>query len=230
MAKENVQRDEERLGQIESTLGKTEMFIEDHRKSIMIIVAALIVVVLAFFGVKKFVLEPREISAANAIFHAEQLFEKDDYATALNGDGNIDGFLTVINEYGGTKSGNLAKYYAGVCYLNIGDFDNAVKYLGEYKGNDLLVKPLAMGAMGDAYMEMGNAGEAAKCYEKAAKETDNVITSPLFLMKAGNVYEMVENYKKALEVYNIIKNDYPTSNEGFYVLKDIARVEAKMAE
>lgn len=230
MAKENVQRDEERLEQIESTLGKTEMFIEDHRKPIIIVVAILIVAILAIFGVKKFVMEPREAEAANAIFHAEQLFEQDDYATALNGDGNIDGFLSVINEYGGTKSGNLARYYAGVCYLNLGDFDNAIKYLGEYKGKDLFVKPLAMGAMGDAYMELGNAGEAAKCYEKAAKETDNVLTSPMFLMKAGYAYEMVENYKKALEVYNIIKNDYPTSNEGFYVLKNIAYVEAKMAE
>ena len=230
MAKENVQKDEERLEQIETTLGKTEMFIENNRKPIIIVVAILIVAILAIFGVKKFIMEPRETEAANAIFHAEQLFEKDDYATALNGDGNIDGFLSVINEYGGTKSGNLARYYAGVCYLNLGDFDNAIKYLREYKGKDLFVKPLAMGAMGDAYMELGNAGEAAKCYEKAGKDTDNVLTSPMFLMKAGYAYEMVENYKKALEVYNIIKNDYPTSNEGFYVLKNIAYVEAKMAE
>lgn len=230
MAKENVQKDEERLEQIETTLGRTEMFIENHRKSITIIVAILIVAILAIFGVKKFVMEPRETAAANAMFHAEQLFEKDDYATALSGDGNIDGFLGVISEYGGTKSGNLARYYAGVCYLNLGDYNNAIKYLSEYKGKDLFVKPLAMGAMGDAYMELDNPAEAAKCYEKAGKETNNVLTSPMFLMKAGYAYEMVENYKKALEVYNIIKNDYPTSTEGFYVLKNIAYVEAKMAE
>ena len=230
MAKENVKKDEERLEQIESTLGKTEMFIEEHRKPIIIVVAAIIVVVLAIFGIKKFVIEPREEAAEKAIYHAEQLFRSDDFATALNGDGNYDGFLEVINEYGGTKSGNLAKCYAGLCYLNMGEFENAIKYLKEFKGKDQFMKPLAMGAMGDAYMELDNIAEAAACYEKAAKDTKNITTSPMFLMKAGYAYEMAENYKKALEMYNIINSEYPTSTEGFHVLKNIAIVEAKMAE
>ena len=230
MAKENVQKDEERLEQIETTLGKTEMFIEQHQKGIMIVIAAIIVVVLAIFGFKKFVAEPREAAAQTAIFRAEQLFENDDYATALNGDGNNAGFLDVINEYGSTKSGNLAKYYAGICYLNTGDFNNAIKYLGEYKGKDQIVRPLAIGAMGDAYLELDNAAEAAKCYERAAKETANSFTGPMFLMKAGLAYEMVSDYKKALEMYKDIKAEYPNSNEGFNIDKYIAYVEAKMAE
>ena len=230
MAKENVQKDDERLEQIETTLGRTEMFIEKHQKSIMIVVAAIIVVILAVFGFRKFVVEPREAAAQTAIFRAEKLFENDDYATALNGDGNNAGFLDVINEYGSTKTGNLAKYYAGICYLNTGDFNNAIKYLGEYKGKDHIVKPLAIGAMGDAYLELNNAAEAAKCYERAATETANSFTGPMFLMKAGLAYEMVENYKKALEMYNTIKAEYPNSNEGFNIEKYIAYVEAKMAE
>ena len=230
MAKENVQKDEERLEQIETTLGKTEMFIEKHQKSIMIVIAAIIVVILAVFGFKKFVVEPREAAAHTAIFRAEQLFENDDYATALNGDGNNAGFLDVINEYGSTKTGNLARYYAGICYLNTGDFNNAIKYLGEYKGKDQIVRPLAIGAMGDAYMELDNAAEAAKCYERAANETANSFTGPMFLMRAGLAYEMVENYKKALDMYKTIKAEYPNSNEGFNIDKYIAYVEAKMAE
>ena len=230
MAKENVQKDEERLEQIETTLGKTEMFIEKHQKSIMIVIAAIIVVILAVFGFKKFVVEPREAAAQTAIFRAEQLFENDDYATALNGDGNNAGFLDVINEYGSTKTGNLARYYAGICYLNTGDFNNAIKYLGEYKGKDQIVRPLAIGAMGDAYMELDNAAEAAKCYERAASETANSFTGPMFLMRAGLAYEMVENYKKALDMYKTIKAEYPNSNEGFNIDKYIAYVEAKMAE
>ena len=130
MAKQNVQKDEERLESIESTLGRTEMFVENNKKTITAVVIALIVIVLAVFGVKKYYLEPRENEAQAAIFRAEQLFENDDYATALNGDGNNMGFLDVINEYGSTKAGNLAKYYAGICYLNTGDYNNAIKYLG----------------------------------------------------------------------------------------------------
>lgn len=230
MAKENVQKDEERLEQIESTLGKTEMFIEKNRNTIMVVLGIIIVVVLAIFGVKKFIFEPREAEAQTAIFHAEQLFENDDYATALNGDGNNAGFMDIINEYGGTKTGNLARYYAGICYLNTGDYNNAIKYLGEFKGKDQIVKPLATGAMGDAYLELENAAEAAKCYEKAAKESANSFTSPMFLMKAGLAYEMVEDYQKALEMYKIIKAEYPNSNEGFSIEKYIAYVEAKLAK
>lgn len=230
MAKENVQKDEERLEQIESTLGKTEMFIEKNQKTILIVLAVVVVAILAVFGVKKFVIEPRESEAQASMFRAEQLFEKDDYATALNGDGNNAGFLDIISEYGGTKAGNLARYYAGICYLNTGDFNNAVKYLEEFNGKDQIVKPLATGAMGDAYLELDNAAEAAKCYEKAAKESPNSFTSPMFLMKAGLTYEMVNNYQKALEMYKIIKAEYPTSNEGFNIEKYIAYVEAKIAE
>ena len=230
MAKENVQKDEERLEQIESTLGKTEMFVEKNRNTIMVVLGIIIVVVLAIFGVKKFIVEPREAEAQTAIFRAEQLFENDDYATALNGDGNNAGFMDIINEYGGTKTGNLARYYAGICYLNTGDFENAIKYLGEFKGKDQIVRPLATGAMGDAYLELDNAAEAAKCYEKAAKESANSFTSPMFLMKAGLAYEMVENYQKALDMYKTIKAEYPNSNEGFSIEKYIAYVEAKMAK
>lgn len=230
MAKENVQKDEERLEQIESTLGKTEMFVEKNRNTIMVVLGIIIVVVLAIFGVKKFIVEPREAEAQTAIFRAEQLFENDDYATALNGDGNNAGFMDIINEYGGTKTGNLARYYAGICYLNTGDFENAIKYLGEFNGKDQIVRPLATGAMGDAYLELDNAAEAAKCYEKAAKESANSFTSPMFLMKAGLAYEMVENYQKALDMYKIIKAEYPNSNEGFSIEKYIAYVEAKMAK
>lgn len=230
MAKEKVQRDEERLESIESTLSKSEMFIEKNQKTITIVVVAVVLVILAIFGVKKFIYEPRESEAQTAIFRAEQFFENDNYATALNGDGNNAGFLDVINDYGGTKAGNLARYYAGICYLNTGDFNNAIKYLGEFKGKDQIVKPLATGAMGDAYLELDNAAEAAKCYEKAAKESKNSFTSPMFLMKAAYAYEMVENYQKALEMYKIIKADYPNSNEGFSIEKNIAYAEAKLGK
>lgn len=229
MAKQNVQKDEERLESIESTLGQTELFIENNKKTITTVVLVIVVLALAIFGVKKYYFEPREAEAQTAIFRAEQLFENDDYATALNGDGNNLGFIDVINEYGGTKSGNLARYYAGICYLNTGDYNNAIKYLGEFKGKDHIVKPLATGAMGDAYMELDNAAEAAKCYEKAALESKNSFTSPMMLMKAGFAYEMVNNYQKALDMYKIIKAEYPNSNEGFSIEKNIAFVETKLA-
>jgi len=230
MAKENVKKDEERLESIESTLGKTEMFIENNKKTITTVVIALVIVILAIFGIKKYYIEPRNAEAMAQMFRAEQLFAADDYATALNGDGNNAGFMDIINNYGSTKSGNLAKYYAGICYLNLGEFDNAIKYLGEYNGKDEIVKPLAKGAMGDAYLELDNAAEAAKCYERAALDSKNSFTTPMMLMKAGYSYEMVGNYQKALDMYKIIQTEYPNSNEGFSIEKNIAYVETKLAK
>lgn len=229
MAKQNVKNEgDERLESIETTLSNTELFIEKNQKTIIIVLAVLIIAVLAVFGVKKYYLEPREKDAQAAIFHAEQYFENDNFASALNGDGNYLGFINVIDEFGGTKTANLAKYYAGVCYLNTGDFNNAIKYLQEFKGKDVIVTSLALGAMGDAYMELDNVAEAAKCYENAAVKAENSFTSPMYLLRAGMAYEMTGNYQKAIDVYKKIKAEYPNSNEGFSIEKYIAKAQAEL--
>lgn len=229
MAKQNVKNEgDERLESIESTLSNAELFIEKNQKAIIIVLAVLIVAVLAFFGVKKFYLEPREANAQSAIFHAEQYFEKDNFTSALNGDGNYLGFVDVINEFGGTKTANLAKYYAGICYLNTGDFNNAISYLKEFNGKDVMLTSMALGAMGDAYMELDNVAEAAQCYESASVKSANSFTSPMYLLRAGMAYEMVGNYQKAIDSYKKIKADYPTSNEAFSIEKYIARAQAEM--
>lgn len=229
MAKQIVKNEgDERLEQIETTLSNAELFIEKNQKAIIIVLSVVIVAVLAFFGVKKYYLEPRETNAQEAMYHAEQYFEKENFTSALNGDGNYMGFVDVINEFGGTKTANLAKYYAGICYLNTGDYNNAINYLKEFNGKDVIVTSLALGAMGDANMELDNVAEAAKCYESAAAKTENTFTSPMYLLRAGMAYEMAGNYAKAIEVYQQIKADYPTSNEAFSIEKYIARAQSEM--
>ena len=230
MAKQNVVKNEgdERLESIESTLSNAELFVEKNQKAIIIVLAVVLVAVLAFFGVKKFYLEPREENAQKAIFHAEQYFEKDDFNSALNGDGNYLGFVDVINDFGGTKTANLAKYYAGICCLNTGDFNNAISYLKDFNGKDVMLTSMAAGAMGDANMELGNMAEAAKCYENAAMNSANNFTSPMYLLRAGMAYEMAGNYQKAIDMYKTIKSEYPTSNEGFSIEKYIARAQSEM--
>lgn len=229
MAKRNVKKEgDERLKSIETTLSKTELFIVNNQKPILIILAVIVVLVLAILGVKKFYMEPREKEAQTSIFRAEQYFEKDDFAKALNGDGNDLGFLDIINDFRGTKIANLAKYYTGICYLNTGDYEQAIHYLKSFKGKDQLVAPMAIGAIGDAYMELGNIAEAAKYYEQAAFSSKNTFTSPMHMLRAGMAYEMNGNYDKAIELYKKIKADYPTSNEAFSIEKYIARAKAEM--
>jgi tetratricopeptide (TPR) repeat protein len=144
----------------------------------------------------------------------------------LNGDGNYPGVLDIIDNYGRTPAGNLAKYYAGISYLHLGKFKEAIDYLESFKTSDLLLKPVKAGAIGDAYAELGNKEKALKYYLEAAETMTNNFTSPIYLLKAGRMYEMSGDKDKALSAYQTIKEKYGESNEGRMVDKYIARITA----
>jgi tetratricopeptide (TPR) repeat protein len=210
---------------VEEALSKTERFIEKNQKLMTIIIGAIVIVVLIFFGFKRFYMAPKEQEAKEQMFMAERYFEQDSLNLALNGDGMYPGFLDIIDDYGMTKGANLSKYYAGVCYLRMGNFNEAVDYLKSFKAKDQILGPMAKGAIGDAYMELNNAAEAAVYYLDAAECRDNEFTTPLFLMKAGWTYEILKDYKKAQEIYERIKQNYPASNEAREIDKYIARAK-----
>ena len=211
-------------------MSKTEEFIEKHQKIILIVVGVLIVAVLGFFGFRKYYLEPKEKEAQAQLFMAEMYFEQDSLYKALNGDGNYLGFLDIRDQFGLTKSANLATYYAGICYLKMGDFENAISFLRKFSGGDKVVGPMATGAIGDAYMELDQTDQAIDYYLDAADQSNNDVTAPLFLMKAGMAYEIQGKYKKALEQYKRIKTEYPRSFEATEIDKFISAMEGKVAE
>ena len=222
MSTNKSDKTEDRIVAVEEAFSKTEQFIEKNQKVIMIVVGILVVAVLGFFGFKRYYVAPKEKEAQSQMFMAEKYFEQDSLTKALNGDGQYPGFLEIIDQYGITKSANLAKYYTGICYLKMGKFEDAITYLKKFKGKDLVVGPMATGAIGDAYMELNKADDAIEYYLKAADQKDNEFTSPLFLMKAGMAYEIQGKFDKAVEVYQRIKADYPRSYEGTEVDKHIA--------
>ena len=158
------------LQELESALTKTEQFIEDNQKIISYVVAGLILVVAVFLGFKKFYVQPQEKEANSQMFMAENYFEKDSFNLAINGDGNYLGFLDIIDDYGITKAANRAKYYAGISYLHLGQYEEALDYLNDFKSDDLLLAPVAEGAKGDAYLELGDSDKALKQYKKAYSE------------------------------------------------------------
>jgi tetratricopeptide (TPR) repeat protein len=212
---------------VEIALTRTEKYIEDNRKSLTIIIVAIAVVVGGYFGYKKFYLEPKETEAQSEMFVAERYFEQDSFKLALEGDGQNLGFLTIIDDYGFTKSANLSNYYAGICYLRLGKFQDAIDNLEQFDGNDRLVAPVALGATGDAYIELGNLKKGVKYYEKAAALNKNSMTSPIYLLKAGYVYEELKDNKNALKVYETIKYQYPTSDEARDIDKYIEAAKMK---
>jgi tetratricopeptide (TPR) repeat protein len=147
---------------------------------------------------------------------------------ALNGDGNYLGFVEVADDYKFTKAGNLARYSAGICNLHLGNYEEAIEYLDKYRKKDKVLGSLAIGATGDAYVELGQIGKGADKYIQAAEYAENSFNSPVFLMKAAGLYEMDSKFDKALELYERIQAKYPESTEGTTVDKYIARVKVLM--
>ena len=227
MAKKKAQQTDNLQG-LESALTKTEQFIEENHKPITYIIGAIVLVVVVYLAFTRFYLHSREREAQSQMFMAENYFEKDSFNLAINGDGNYLGFLDIIDDYGMTKSANLAKYYTGISYLHLGQYEEAFEYLKKFKTKDLLLAPIAEGAKGDIKLEMGSPDEAVKHYLKAYKLNDNELTTPLYMMKAANLLESAEKYEDALTLYKEIKEKYPNSAEGQNIDKYIARVEIKL--
>ncbi|MDL2315031.1 tetratricopeptide repeat protein [Bacteroidales bacterium OttesenSCG-928-C19] len=217
-------REENNL-EINEVVDRTEDFIAKNQRIIIVVVAAILVVVLGYFGVKKLYLEPREGRASEALFGAENYFAQGNYELALKGDGTFLGLIDVIDDYSSTKSGNLAKYYAGISSLKLGQFEEAASYLSSYKGNDTFTKVLAIIGAGDAYMELGNTSKAISFYKKASELKSNEVTAPYALFKLGLAYYMNQEPQKALEAFNSIKTNYPQSSEVRELDKYIALVE-----
>lgn len=210
------QNEQEALG---TAMNKTEMFFEKNSKSMIIALLALFVLAAAIFGYRQLISQPRERKAAEMIAQAQYRFESTtpEYQLALEGDANGPGFLDVIDQYGSTRAGNLAKHYAGICYLRTGDLENAAAYLAKFspvKGiPGALINAQNYGLQGDVAVEQQNYAAAVKFYEKAVAAADNNMTAPMYLRKAGLAEQAQGNTEKAAAYYERILTSYPASME-----------------
>jgi len=225
--KQKEVKTQQQFENIEETLTKTEEFIVNNQNTLTIVVLILVALVLGFFGVKKYYLEPKNKEAQEQVYPAQRYFEADSLDKALYGDGNSLGFVDISKTYSMTKAGNLANYYAGICFLKKGDYAQAISYLNAFDADDEIVAPMAKGALGDAYLEKGDKEKAVSAYRTAAALKDNDFTSPLFLLKAGELYEEMGKYDEAIDAYTKIKETYFKSKEAKNIDKYIARARAK---
>jgi len=223
-----IEKTEERIEAVEHVFTRTEQFIEANQNIILIVVGVIVVVVLGFFGFKRFYMAPKEKEAQGQMFMAEKYFEMDSLNKALNGDGQYLGFLGIIDEYGITKSADLAQYYAGICYLKLGQYENAIDYLKKFDSDDEIAAPMAKGAIGDAYMELNETDKGIQYYLDAADMRKNDFTAPMFLMKAGLAYDISGKPEKALEMYKRVKKEFPRSFDAREIDKYISYTEAKL--
>ncbi len=196
-----------------------------------VIIGALVVIIVAiggYFGYKKLYLEPRILTAQNSIAPAQKYFSIDSVDLALNGDGTHMGFLSIIDKYGNTPTGNLANYYAGVIYLKKKDFDNAIKCLEKYKPATDEVAGKTHELLGHAYAEKQDFKKAISEYKLAGEKAKNNIQSPFYYKLAGDLLSEQNDMKGALEMYKKIKKEYPLSSEGQNIDVDIAYAETKL--
>lgn len=232
---EQVEETVETKKPIDPNLQGIQLFYEKNKNLVNYVGGGLLLIIGALCFFKFYYLPEQEGEASNEIFWAESYFERDSFNIALKGGKMIQapdgpktmmGFEQIAENYSITKTGNLANYYAGICYLRTGKFDQAIEFLQKYDSDDEVVSSIAIGAIGDCHMESNRTDEAVKYYIKAADKSRNNFTAPHYLKKAGFAYELLNNYKDALAAYERIQKEFPNTSEGRSIEKDIAKVKA----
>jgi len=221
-------KSEETLIDLNQARAKANNFFDQHQKTIIGGVAALVIVVGGWFVYQNLIKQPKEEKAMAQMWMAQTQFEQDSFQVALeNPGGGYSGFLSIIQDYSGTKAANLAKYYAGISYLNLGNFDAALKHLEDFNPHGVVGPAMKYGALGDVYSELNQMDKASANYKKASEATENELLTPYYLKKLALLHESQNEVDKALEIYKRIKSDYPNSNEALSIDKYIARAENK---
>lgn len=223
MANKVKTKEEIRQENIETSVSRTEEFYNSNKKKIWTVFCSVVIVVLAILAYNRFIYTPQCAEAASQTFPAETSFQQENYELALNGDGNILGFAQIIDQYG-AKAGQAVYLYAGICALHTGAYEDALNYLGKYKGKEPILAARAIACQGDAYVQLENYEEAVKCFGKAAAKADNAFAAT-YLFKEGLAYEKLGQNAKAAECYKAIKENYPQSVESFDIDRYIKAVE-----
>lgn len=225
MAKNSKNQTDKKTENLKKVAVESESFIQKHLKVISIILTVVLVLIIAIILINRFYIVPRQEKANSEMFMAEKYFGEQNYEVALNGDGNSLGFLDIIDNYKNTKAGKISNYYAGISYLNVGDYDNAIKYLSKFKSKDQYVFGLSRAAIGDAYMEKNEIGKAIEYYKKAVSIKPNKVTTPEFLNKLGMAYELNGDNANALKAYKNLVDNYSEATIAIEAKRSIGRLE-----
>ena len=198
-------------------INNREAFFMKYKKAILIAVAAIIVVIAGVFLYISQISGPREEKASTALSKGQTYFNNEMFEQAVNGDGaGFVGFAKLADEYSGTKAGNLANLYAGLCYANLGKWAEAQKSLEAFSSeDDQMISPAAEAALGDAYAHLNQLDKAVDAFKKAASMADskaedgtNNSLSPTFIIKAGEILESQGKKDEALKLYQDAKKKY----------------------
>lgn len=212
MAKRRKDNTDETIIDIVETRDNLEDFFNKNATVILGVVGVIVLAIAGYFIWKYAIIVPREKAAVEQIYKAEEQFAKDSFALALENPGaGYEGLLDIIDNYKGTKTANTAKYYAGVSYLNLGRYDDAIEYLSGVKPRGEILPIMKFGTLGDAYSEQGNLDKAQSNYQKAVNADDNDFLTPYYLEKLALLHLSQGEGEQASKYFNRIKDEYPSS-------------------
>lgn len=225
MAKQNFKKEDEQLENVNEALSTTGQWIENNANLISWVVLGIVAVVLGCISINNYIIKPKALEAQNENAKCEAYLLKGDFEKALNGDdAECIGFEQIANDYSHYQAGELAALYAGICYFQLGDYEQAANYIKRFSADDLTIDPAAHQLLGDAYVEMQEYDKAIKAYRVAARSGNDLI-APMSLKKEGLVYLKQGDKDAAKSVFMAIKNDYPTSTEAQDIDKYISLAE-----
>ena len=220
-------REEETLVDLTEVRDNAQDFLESNQKLIMGVATAIILLFGGYLAYQNFIRKPKMKQVKEEIYHAERQFLQDSFALALtNPGGGQLGFLDIIDQYGGTPTGNTAKYYAGVSYLQLGQYEKAIEYLNMCKPTGDLLPALKFGSLGDAYSELNEFDKAISSYKKAVTADGNDALKSYYLKKLGLLSEHQGDSSSALKAFKEIRDKHGDSPEAENIEKYIARLEA----
>ncbi len=212
---------------VEEALTQSEAFFIKNKKAIIGVVSAIIILVAGVVMYKNLYAEPREAKAQAALFKGQEYFEADAYEQALNGDSiGFNGFIKVAEEYSGTQASDIAQAYIGLCYAQLGKYEEAINALDNFSGKDQLVAPALKATIGNCYAQLGQLDKAAPMLVKAAEEAESNSLSPIYLLQAGEIFVKQGKYNDAVKAYTQIKDKYFHSYQAMDIDKYIERAKA----
>jgi tetratricopeptide (TPR) repeat protein len=226
MADKKKNQEEEVLVDVGATLSSAEQFIEKNKKTLTRVIGFLVVFVGGIWAYYNWYVAPNERAAQEEMVSAIMAFEKDSLESALNGAGSWSGFLEVAEAYSGTRTGNLAHFYAGVAHLNLKQFEDAIRELDQFDPKDEIMSLFKLGAIADAFVEIGQPEDGLDYYRQAVSGSKNEFLTPFYLKKAGLTAEMLGAYSEAADLFQRIADEFPESKEGTDAFKYVERARS----
>ena len=218
---------------LDSGASISEKWIIKYQNKILSGLAIIALSVLSFISYDRYIKQPLEKEAISELSQAQFFFDlaiannnSDSlFNLAINGGQGKYGFLDITKEYKNTKAANIANYSIGMSYINLKDYEKAILFLEKFDSDDVFLKSISLGSIGDCFSELNQPNEAFEYYQKAFNNGENSYTSPKFLFKAALVGSQIGENKLAIKYLKRIQDEFPDSYEAALVEVQLGRLE-----